>query len=230
MPHLFELLGLAAIDSVNLLSFAVLAGVWLTSGGGSRQYFFRAIRYTGGAFIGIAGLAAGFTWVIGTNEDFFRSLFDNVWVMLAIGAVGVVTTIMGLRAPTEAREDNLDAPLTRGVLERFGLLSTGIVLGIIQSATSVPFAAGMVIISFAETATWQQAVQVLFFAFIATLPSLVLIFVLSRVRTGRIAAATAYIDRFMAYGRALGRYLTLVVGIALVIFAGIRVAQLTGLL
>lgn len=230
VPNLLELLGLAAIDSVNLLSFAVLAGLWLSTGGGSRKYFLRAIRYTGGAYLGIAGLAAVVTWVIGNNQEFVRALFDNVWVMLAVAVVGGVLTVMGLRAPSEAREESFDGPLTQGVLERFGLLSTGIVLGVVQSATSVPYAAGMVIISFAETAVWQQIVQILFFAFVATLPCLAMIIVLTRIRSSRISSATAYIDRFMGYGRIAGRYLSIGVGLALVVFGAVRVAQISGVL
>ena len=109
-------------------------------------------------------------------------------------------------------------------------MATGIALGVIQSGTSAPFAAGMVLISFAETPWWSKLLQILFFAVIAILPSTGLIIALSRVPSGSIGAATRRIDRFLSYGRVAGRVLTLVVGVALTVLAVVRIVQLTGVL
>ena len=100
-----------------------------------------------------------------------------------------------------------------------GSAVVGIALGVIQSGTSAPFAAGMVLISFAESPWWSKLLQILFFAVIAILPSTGLIIALSRVPSGSIGAASRRIDRFLSYGRVAGRVLTLVVGVALTVLA-----------
>ena len=109
-------------------------------------------------------------------------------------------------------------------------MATGIALGIIQSGTSAPFAAGMVLISFAETPWWSKLLQILFFAIIAILPSTMLILALSRVRSEGVVAATRRIDRFLSFGRVAGRILTLVVGMALLALSVVRIVQLSGVL
>lgn len=230
MQYYLSLLGFAAIDSVNLLAFAVIAGLWLTSAGRGVPFASRAARFTGGAFCGIVLLSLVSVWVIGNNHEFVRSLFHNLWAMVALGLIGLVITVMGLRKPAEAKEESVEAPLTQNVLQKFGIMVTGVVLGIIQSATSAPFAAGMVLISFAESPWWSKLLQILFFAIIAILPSTALIIALARVRSGGIGAATRRIDRFLSYGRVAGRALTLVVGLALLALAAVRITQLTGVL
>ncbi|UVE96792.1 hypothetical protein [Dietzia sp. B32] len=230
MQYYLSLLGFAAIDSVNLLAFAVIAGLWLTSAGRGIAFAPRAARFTGGAFCGIVLLSLISVWVIGNNQELVRSLFHNVWAMVVLGVVGLVITVMGLRRPAEAKEENVEGPLTQNVLQKFGIMATGVVLGVIQSGTSAPFAAGMVLISFAETPWWSKLLQILFFAVIAILPSAGLIIALSRVRSGGIGAATRRIDRFLSYGRVAGRVLTLVVGVALLVLAAVRIVQLTGVL
>ena len=106
----------------------------------------------------------------------------------------------------------------------------GVALGVIQSGTSAPFAAGMVLISFAEASWWAKLLQIFFFAVIAILPSVALIATLSRVGSAGVAAATRKIDRFLGFGRVAGRILTLVVGVALVALAAVRIVQLSGVL
>ncbi|MET3862365.1 hypothetical protein ABIE38_003305 [Dietzia sp. 2505] len=230
VQYYLSLLGFAAVDSVNLLAFAVIAGLWLTAAGRGGGFASRAARFTGGAFCGIVLLSLVSVWVIGNNQEFVRSLFYNLWAMLVLGVVGLVITVLGLRRPAEAKEDSVEAPLTQTVLQRFGIMVTGISLGVIQSATSAPFAAGMVLISFAETPWWSKLLQILFFAVIAILPSTGLIIALSRVDSSGVAAATRRIDRFLVYGRVAGRLLTLVVGVALVLLAAVRIVQLSGML
>ena len=230
MQYYLSLLGFAAIDSVNLLAFAVIAGLWLTSAGRGGGFTPRSARFTGGAFCGIILLSLVSVWVIGNNQEFIRGLFHSLWAMVVLGAVGAVITVMGLRTPAEAREENVEAPLTQSVLQKFGIAATGVSMGVIQSATSAPFAAGMVLISFAQTPWWSKLLQILFFAIIAILPSVGLIVALTRVDSSGIVAATRRIDRFLAYGKMAGRVLTLVVGVALVVLAAVRIAQLTGVM
>lgn len=230
MQYYLSLLGFAAIDSLNLLAFAVIAGLWLTSAGRGIPFTPRAARFTGGAFCGIVLLSLISVWVIGNNQEFVRSLFYNLWAMIALGVIGLVITVMGLRRPAEAKEESVEAPLARNVLQKFGIMATGIALGVIQSGTSAPFAAGMVLISFAESPWWSKLLQILFFAVIAILPSTGLIIALSRVPSGSIGAASRRIDRFLSYGRVAGRVLTLVVGVALTVLAVVRIVQLTGVL
>lgn len=230
MQYYLSLLGFAAIDSLNLLAFAVIAGLWLTAAGRGLPFTPRAARFTGGAFCGIVLLSLVSVWVIGNNQEFVRSLFYNLWAMVALGVVGLVITVMGLRAPAEAAEESVEAPLTQNVLQKFGIMATGVMLGVIQSGTSAPFAAGMVLVSFSETPWWSKLLQILFFAIIAILPSVALIIALSRVNSGGVAAATRRIDRFLSFGRVAGRVLTLVVGVALLVLSAVRVVQLSGVL
>ena len=230
MQYYLSLLGFAAIDSLNLLAFAVIAGLWLTSAGRGTPFTPRAARFTGGAFCGIILLSLVSVWVIGNNQEFVRSLFDALWAMVLLAVIGLVITVMGLRRPAEAKEENVEAPLAQNVLQKFGIMATGVSLGVIQSGTSAPFAAGMVLISFAEASWISKLLQIVFFAIIAILPSAGLIFALSRVDSSGIAAATRRIDRFLSYGRVAGRVLTLVVGLALVLVAAVRIVQLTGVL
>ena len=228
MQYYLSLLGFAAIDSVNLLAFAVIAGLWLTSAGRGVPFTPRAARFTGGAFCGIVLLSLVSVWVIGNNQEFVRSLFHNVWAMVVLGVLGLVITVMGVRQSTEAPEESVEPPLTQTVLQKFGIVATGVSLGVIQSGTSAPFAAGMVLISFAETPWWSKLLQILLFAIVAILPSVGLIVTLSRVGSGGVTAATRRISRFLSYGRVAGRVLTLVVGLALMGLAVVRIVQLTG--
>lgn len=230
MQYYLSLLGFAAIDSVNLLAFAVIAGLWLTAASRGGTFAPRAARFTGGAFCGIVVLSLISVWVIGNNQEFVRSLFYSLWAMVVLGVVGLVVTVLGLRRPAAAKEDAVEAPLAETALQRFGIMATGIALGIIQSGTSAPFAAGMVLISFAETPWWSKLLQILFFAIVAILPSAVLILALSRVRSGGVVAATRRIDRFLSFGRVAGRILTLVVGVALLALSVVRIVQLSGVL
>lgn len=230
MQYYLSLLGFAAIDSVNLLAFAVIAGLWLASAGRGIPFAPRAARFTGGAFCGIILLSLVSVWVIGNNQEFVRSLFDALWAMVILGVVGLGITVLGLRRPAEAKEESVEAPLTQSVLQKFGIMATGVSLGVIQSATSAPFAAGMVLISFAEEPWISKLLQIVFFAIVAILPSVGLIIALSRVNSSGIGAATRRIDRFLSYGRVAGRILTLVVGVALVVLAVVRIVQLTGVL
>jgi hypothetical protein len=229
VQYYLSLLGFAAIDSLNLLAFAVIAGLWLAAAGRAPEFTPRAVRFTGGAFCGIVLLSLVSVWIIGNNQEFVRSLFDNLWAMIALGVIGAGITVMGLRRPAEAKNEDVDAPLARTALQRFGIVATGITLGVIQSGTSAPFAAGMVLISFADEPWWAKLLQILFFAVIAILPSAALIATLSRVRSTGVAAATDRINRFLAHGRLAGRILTLVVGVALVGLAVVRILQLTDL-
>ena len=228
MQYYLSLLGFAAIDSLNLLAFAVIAGLWLAAGGRAPEFTPRAVRFTGGAFCGIVLLSLVSVWIIGNNQEFVRGLFDNLWAMAVLGVIGLVITVMGLRRPAEAKEEEVEAPLTKSVLQRFGIAATGVSLGVIQSGTSAPFAAGMVLISFADEPWWAKLLQIFFFAVVAILPSAALIATLSRVRAAGVAAATEKINRFLARGRVAGRVLTLAVGVALLLLAAVRILQLTG--
>ena len=230
MQYYLSLLGFAAIDSLNLLAFAVIAGLWLTAAGRGEPFTPKAARFTGGAFCGIVALALFSVWVIGNNEEFVRSLFHNLWAMVIVGMIGLVITVLGARKPAEAAKAQSETPVAQSVLQKFGIMATGVALGIIQSGTSAPFAAGMVLISFHSTPVWSTILHVVIFAMVAILPSVGLIIALSRVKSGAITTATRRIDRFLSFGRVAGRILTLVVGIALVAVAAVRIVQLTGVL
>lgn len=230
MQYYLSLLGFAAIDSANLLAFAVIAGLWLTAASRQEPFARKAAQFTGGAFCGIILLSLVSVWVIGNNEEFVRSLFYNIWAMVVIAVIGLVITVLGLKKPAEKAEEKVESPIAQNVLQRFGIMATGIVLGIIQSGTSAPFAGGMVLISLHHNPTWVKLLHIVMFAIVAIIPSVMLIITLARVPSGRVAAATKRIDRFLSFGRVAGRILTLVVGIALLVAAAVRIVQLSGVL
>lgn len=226
--HIPQLASLAAVDSVNILAFAVIAGLWLSMRDRPEGFAPRAAQFTGGAFCGILTLAALSVWVIGSNQDRFRALWENPIAAIVAGVIGLVLVVLGIRqhpASTPETTDNA-APVPQTVMQRIGLAGTGFALGIIQSGTSVPFAGGVVLISFADTAIWQQIIEILVFAIVAITPSALLITVLSRVRGDRVGRATIAVNRFMRRAKALGRGLTIVVGVALVALAAVRLVQL----
>lgn len=226
--HIPQLASLAAIDAVNILAFAVIAGLWLSMRDNPRAFAPRAAQFTGGAFCGILTLAALSVWVIGSNQDLFRALWNNPAAAIIAGIIGIVLVVLGIRQQPVSTPETADAtaPVPQTVLQRVGLAGTGFALGIIQSGTSVPFAAGVVVISFAETTVWQQILEIIIFAMVAITPSALLITVLSRVRGDRVSRATVAVNRFMRRAKALGRGLTIVVGVALVALALVRLVQL----
>lgn len=233
--HIPQLASLAAIDSVNILAFAVIAGLWLSMRDRPTQFAPRAAQFTGGAFLGILSLAALSVWVIGSNQDVFRTLWNNPIAAVLALLLGIVLLILGLRqpspestesAPTTTASPAPATPLPRSALQKVGLAGTGVALGIIQSGTSVPFAAGVVVISFANTPLVQQILEIIVFALVAITPSALLITVLSRVRGESVARATAAINRFMRRAKALGRLLTVLVACLLVVLGLVRLVQL----
>lgn len=252
LGHIVQLMGLAAIDSVNLLAFAVIAGLWLSLRDKKGMFAPRAAQFTGGAFIGILLLAALSVWVIGSNQDLVRRLWDNPIAAIVAGVVGIVLLVLAFKvspkpraersaatladsrnsgyeaAAVDALEEAIaeESPIPKSIMQSIGLFGTGIMLGIIQSGTSAPFAGGVVIISFAETNLVQQIVEIVVFALVAIAPSAVLIAILSRVDSSRIDSATARINAFLDKAKSLGRWLTIVVGLALVALAVVRLVQL----
>lgn len=228
MQYYLSVLGFAAIDSLNILAWAVIAGLWLTAAGRGEAFTPKAARFTGGAFCGIVILALVSVWVIGNNEEFVRSLFHNLWAMVVLGVIGLVITVLGLRSRPAEDEAPPEAPVAQSILAKFGIMLTGITLGIVQSGTSAPFAAGMVLISLNDFQWWVKVIHIVLFAIVAIIPSVALIVTLSRVKSGAVAAATRRIDRFLSFGRVAGRILTLVVGIALLVVAAVRIVQLSG--
>ncbi|WP_231887268.1 GAP family protein [Dietzia timorensis] len=250
--HILQLMGLAAVDSVNLLAFAVIAGLWLSLRDKPGLFAPRAAQFTGGAFIGIMILAALAVWVIGANQDFLRELWENPIVAVIAGIIGVILLAVAFKPQKNKRAEHAaakladsrregyevaaeqavdealaeDSPIPKSVLQKFGLFGTGIALGIIQSGTSIPFATGVVVISFAGTSVLQQIIEIVVFALVAIAPSACLITVLSKVNSSRVDAATSKINRFLARAKTLGKWLTIAVGVALVILSIVRMLQL----
>lgn len=252
LGHIVQLMGLAAIDSVNMLAFAVIAGLWLSLRDKKGTFAPRAAQFTGGAFLGILGLAMLSVWVIGSNQDLVRRLWDNPIAAIVAGVIGIVLLVLGLRvsaspraersaatladsrregyedAAVDALEEAIaeESPIPKSVMRSIGLFGTGIMLGIIQSGTSVPFAGGVVIISFAETSLVQQIVEILVFALVAIAPSALLIAVLSKVRGNGVDGATVRINAFLDRAKVLGRWLTIGLGAGLVVLGVVRLVQL----
>ena len=72
----------------------------------------------------------------------------------------------------------------------------------------------------------QQIIEIVVFALVAIAPSACLITVLSKVNSSRVDAATSKINRFLARAKTLGKWLTIAVGVALVILSIVRMLQL----
>lgn len=156
-------LGFAFVDSINLLLIGVIVAVGIIVPRGSSQYARTVSLLIAGDWLGVASLA--FIMLVlfdGLGSVVHRFVEGPIFGILLI-ATGLVTGLLALRGG-----DN--SALVSRILEPLRTPSpttvvVGFILGLIQSATSVPFYGGLAVLS---TAGVELATRYTFLILYAT--------------------------------------------------------------
>ena len=138
-------LSFAFIDSINVLLIGVIVAVGVVASQAQRQYAKITALLIAGDWLGVASLAAVMLFVFDGLGPVVQTFVEGPifgWLLIA---TGLLTAVLALRggdnhALIERVMRPLRAPNALTVL-------TGFVLGIVQSATSVPFFGGLAVLS-----------------------------------------------------------------------------------
>lgn len=138
-------LSLAFIDSINLLLIAVIVAVGIVAPRGKGGYGAITALLIAGDWLGVAGLALIMLAVFDGLGPAVQRFVDGPVFGIVLIATGAVTALLALRGGDNSALVNkimtsLKAPSISTVL-------TGFVLGVIQSATSMPFYGGLALLS-----------------------------------------------------------------------------------
>lgn len=138
-------LSLAFIDSINLLLIAVIVAVGIVAPRGKGGYGAITGLLIAGDWLGVAGLAVVMLAVFDGLGPAVQRFVDGPVFGIVLIATGAVTALLALRGGDNSALVNkimtpLKTPSPTTVL-------TGFVLGLIQSATSVPFYGGLALLS-----------------------------------------------------------------------------------
>lgn len=164
-------LQLAFIDSVNLLLIGVIVAVGIVVPQHSNRYAKTTGLLIAGDWLGVAGLALIMLLIFdGLGPVVQRFVEGPVFGWLLI-ATGVVTGLLALRGGDNSgltqkimRLLNTPGPLT---------VVTGVVLGLIQSATSMPFYGGLAVLSASGIEPAVRYASIILYASVAlSLPTL----------------------------------------------------------
>ncbi|OFT82273.1 hypothetical protein [Corynebacterium sp. HMSC29G08] len=164
-------LSLAFIDSVNLLLIAVIVAVGIVAPRANRRYAKVTGLLIAGDWLGVALLAALMLLIFdGLGDAVQRFVEGPVFGMLLI-ATGVVTGLLALRGGDNAGlVQKVMGPLA---VPSISTVLTGVVLGLVQSATSVPFYGGLALLSAAGIEPVQRYAAIPLYATVAlSLPTL----------------------------------------------------------
>lgn len=164
-------LRLAFVDSVNLLLIGVIVAVGIIVPAASKRYAKTTSLLIAGDWLGVASLALLMLVIFDGLGPAVRTFVEGPvfgWLLIA---TGVVTGILAVRGG-----DN--SALTQRILrplERPGPLTvlTGFILGLVQSATSVPFYGGLAVLSAAGIEASVRYASIILYASVAlSLPTL----------------------------------------------------------
>lgn len=138
-------LSFALADSVNLLLIGVIVAVGIVVPAGSRRYGQITSLLIAGDWLGVAGLAVVMLAVFDGLGPVVKHFVDGPVFGAVLIATGLATSLLALRgddnsALVERIMVPLRAPGPKTVV-------TGVTLGVIQSATSVPFYGGLALLS-----------------------------------------------------------------------------------
>ena len=138
-------LSLAFIDSINLLLIAVIVAVGIVAPRGKGGYGAITTLLIAGDWLGVAGLALVMLAVFDSLGPAVQRFVDGPVFGIVLIATGAVTALLALRGGDNSELVNkimtpLKNPSATTVL-------TGFVLGVIQSATSMPFYGGLALLS-----------------------------------------------------------------------------------
>lgn len=208
-------LRLAFIDSVNLLLIGVIVAVGIIVPAASKRYAKTTALLIAGDWLGVASLALLMLVIFDGLGPAVRTFVEGPvfgWLLIATGGV---TGVLALRGG-----DN--TALTQrilGPLERPGppTVLTGFVLGLIQSATSVPFYGGLAVLSAAGIEPAIRYTSIILYASVAlSLPSLSALLV-GWVRAKPDSAASRTFAWARAHPQAVTLSATLGVAILLIV-------------
>ncbi|EGD55645.1 membrane protein [Gordonia neofelifaecis] len=186
-------LSLAFVDSVNVLLIGVLVALALMLGPGHYRRIAPLVLI--GDWLGVFLLAVAVMLVF----DGLKSVVDTVIASPLFGILliltGVLTAILTWRGGDSS--DMVDKILTPLRAPSPLTMLVGFVLGVVQSATSVPFYAGLAVFSTADASFLERYIGLLLYATVAlSLPLLAgLALVVVRARPHW------WIGRVFAYGR-----------------------------
>lgn len=160
----------ALMDSVNvlLIGLIVAVGVLLPRGG---KYWKIMGLLVGGDWVGVFLLALATMYLFNGIEDTVRAVIDSPIfgiILIAFGILGAVMTWRG--GDNTAMLEKLLPPVRKPSGKTF---VAGLLLGVIQSATSAPFFGGIAVLSVGDFSVWVQYVGMFFYACLAlSLPAL----------------------------------------------------------
>ena len=164
-------LSLAFIDSVNLLLIAVIVAVGIVASRENSRYAKVTGLLIAGDWLGVAGLAAVMLLIFdGLGSAVQRFVEGPIFGILLI-ATGIVTGLLAMRGGDNAGlVEKVMGPLGRPSIST---VLTGVVLGLVQSATSVPFYGGLALLSAAGIDPVQRYAAIPLYATVAlSLPTL----------------------------------------------------------
>lgn len=135
-------LQLAFVDSVNLLLIGVIAAVGIAA---RRDYAATTALLIAGDWCGVAGLALVMLAIFDGLGPAVKDFVDGPVFGILLVATGLVTAVLAVRGGDNgALTEKIMRPLrTPGPLT----VLTGVVLGVVQSATSAPFYGGLALLS-----------------------------------------------------------------------------------
>ncbi len=164
-------LRLAFVDSVNLLLIGVIVAVGIMVPAQSKRYSRTTALLIAGDWLGVAGLALLMLVIFDGLGPVVQQFVEGPvfgWLLIA---TGLVTGVLALRGgDNSALTQRILKPLqTPGPMT----VLTGVVLGLIQSATSVPFYGGLAVLSAAGIEPAIRYTSIILYASVAlSLPTL----------------------------------------------------------
>lgn len=210
------LLGLAFLDSINVLNIGVVSAVIY----GSRLHRQSALPAGVSFIVGVLAVttAVGLCTVLGLSfltdlSNFHLTSGVRFWGEIALGLVLIVVAFIPLAAQTTAPGWALAAMRQRPWL--LGFLGAAIRLG--QAPTAVPYLAGLAMISalHPRPPTWPLIAIVTVYSALTMVPCMVLL-ALSTSRSKRADQAQRWLVRTLTkYGPIGARLLFLIAGVAL---------------
>lgn len=138
-------LWLAFIDSINLLLIAVIVAVGIMAPRGGGRYGKVTSLLIAGDWLGVAALATLMLVIFDSLGPAVQRFVDGPVFGIVLIATGVVTGLLALRGgDNSALVARILGPLkTPNPLT----MLTGFILGLVQSATSMPFYGGLALLS-----------------------------------------------------------------------------------
>lgn len=196
-------LSFAFVDSINLLLIGVIVAVGIVVPAGRARFAKITSLLIAGDWLGVAGLALLMLAIFDGLGPVVRDFVDGPVFGIVLIATGVVTGVLALRGGDQsALIERLLGPLRA---PGPGTVLTGLVLGLIQSATSVPFYGGLALLSSAGIEPLVRYSSLVLYATVAlSLPTLCALLV-AWVRESPDSAA----GRGFAWARSHPRAVTL---------------------